>query len=107
MSIFPNPRHISLWIGLGWEPESIPAHLALGRLALEAGDYDKALHHLSIAQSVMEIGYELRTSIAKIYIDRDEPDRARVQLGEALALAEKAEDTGAIQSINALLRGLQ
>lgn len=95
-----------LWIALGWEPESIPAHLALGRLALEAGDDDKALHHLSIVLSVTEIGYELRTEIAKIYKERNENDRARVQLEEALPLAEEAEDRDAVRTINDLLRGL-
>ncbi|MCX6646896.1 MAG: hypothetical protein NTY09_11185 [bacterium] len=95
-----------LWIALGWEPESIPSHLALGRLALEAGDDDKALHHLSIALAVTEIGYQLRTRIAEIYIRRNEPDRARVHLDKALTLAEEAEDTGAVRTINGMIRGL-
>lgn len=95
-----------LWIALGWEPESIPAHKALGRLALESGDDEKALHHLSIVLSVTEIGYELRTSMAEIYIERGEPDRARVHLEEALILAEEAEETGAVRSINRMLRNL-
>jgi tetratricopeptide (TPR) repeat protein len=95
-----------LWIALGWEPESIPAHLALGRLALEAGDDDKALHHLSIALAVTEIGYQLRARIAEIYIRRNEPDRARVHLEKALTLANEAEDSDAVRTINGLIRGL-
>jgi tetratricopeptide (TPR) repeat protein len=95
-----------LWIALGWEPESIPAHNALGRLALEAGDYDKAVHHLSIVLTVTEIGYELRTSLAEIFIEREDIDKARAHLVEALLLAEEAEDDDAVRKINGLLRGL-
>jgi hypothetical protein len=95
-----------LWISLGWEPESIPAHLALGRLALEAGDDDKALHHLAIALAVIEIGYKLRTRIAEIYVIHNEPDRARVQLEKALSLAEEAQDNDAVRTINGMISDL-
>ncbi len=95
-----------LWIALGWEPESIPAHNALGRLALEAGDNDKVVHHLSIVLTVTEIGYELRTSLAEIFIEREDIEKARAHLDEALLLAEQAEDEDAVRKINGLLRGL-
>jgi len=92
-----------LWIALGFEPESIPAHLALGRLSLEAGDYDTALHHLSIALSVTEIGYELRIRMAEIYIEREDNDKARAHLEAARRLAEEAEDRNAMRRIDRLL----
>jgi tetratricopeptide (TPR) repeat protein len=91
-----------MWIGLGYEPASIPGHLALGRLALEAGDYDRALHHLSIALTVMEIGYELRMKMAEIYIEREDYEHARAHLDAAESLAEEADDRNALREIHRL-----
>ncbi len=93
-----------LWIALGWEPESVPAHLALGRLALLAKDDNKALHHLSIALTVTEIGYQLRTDMAEIYLKRGDKGKARAHLEVARDLAEKAKDAPALRRIRALLR---
>jgi len=95
-----------LWIALGYEPESVPAHLALGRLALEAGDDDKALHHLSIALTVTEIGYELRMRMAEICIRRGDGEKARAHLEVARRLAEEAEDRRALRMIRRMLSGL-
>ncbi len=92
-----------MWIALGWEPESIPAHRVMGRLALETGDEDRALHHLAIALSAVEIGYELRVRMAKIYIERDDFEKARAHLEAALDLAEQAEDSRAVREINRLM----
>ncbi len=91
-----------MWIALGWEPESVPGHLAYGRLALEAGDDDKALHHLAIALSVTEIGYELRIKMAELYIERDDMDKANVHLEVAQELAEEADDNAALSVIHEL-----
>lgn len=88
-----------MWTALGYEPGSVPGHRALGRLALEAGDYDKALHHLSIALSVTEIGYELRMRMAEIYIEREDFEKAGAHLDAAESLAEEAEDSEALRKI--------
>jgi len=88
-----------MWTALGWEPESIPGHLAYGRLALETGDNEKALHHLSIALTVMEIGYELRINMAEIFIEREDFEKAGAHLEVAGELAEEAEDSEAMSLI--------
>jgi tetratricopeptide (TPR) repeat protein len=95
-----------LWIALGYEPESVPAHLMLGRLALEAGDNEKALHHLAIALTGTEIGYELRMKMAEIYISEGETDKAREHLEVAKGLAEEAGDNQAVSEINRMLGNL-
>jgi len=92
-----------LWIGLGMEPESIPAHRVIGLLALESGDNDRALHHLAIALSATEIGYEARISMAEIYIERGDNVKAREHLEVALELAVEAEDHPAETRIKRLL----
>ena len=91
-----------MWIALGYEPSSIPGHLALGRLALEAGDDDKALHHLSIALTVTEIGYELRMKMAELYIEREDFEHARAHLDAAESLADEADDRNALREIRRL-----
>ena len=96
-----------LWIALGMEPSSIPAHLALGKLALEIGDNDKALHHLSIALSATEIGYQLRVRMAEIYIEKKEYDKAREHLEVAKELAEKNNDREYTEKINNLMKKLR
>ncbi|MFH1675631.1 MAG: hypothetical protein ABIC40_01315 [bacterium] len=96
-----------LWIALGMDPSSIPAHLALGKLALEIGDNDKALHHLSIALSATEIGYPLRAGMAEIYIGKKEYDKAREHLEVAKKLAEKENDREYINKINDLMRKIR
>ncbi len=96
-----------LWIALGWEPESVPAHKALGRLALEAGDNDKALHHLAIALAVTEIGYELRADMAEIYIGKEDYEKARAHLEIARELADEADNTQAQRRIGTLMRKLK
>jgi len=96
-----------LWIGLGMEPESIPAHRVIGLLALESGDKDRALHHLAIALSSTEIGYEARISMAEIYIERGDNVKAREHLEVALELAVEAEDHSAETRIKGLLRQIK
>jgi len=85
------------------EPSNIPVHEAMGRLMLEKGEYDKALEHLSIALTVLEIGYNLRIEMAKIYIERNMPSKAKAHLEAAKPLAQEADDTDALREINALL----
>jgi tetratricopeptide (TPR) repeat protein len=85
------------------EPSNIPAHEALGRLALEKGDNDSALNHLAIALSVTEIGYELRIRMAQIYIDQGDKEKARAHLEAAKPLAEEAQDNEAVREIERLM----
>lgn len=96
-----------MWVALGWEPESVPAHLTLGRLALEAGDKEKALHHLSITLTAIEIGYELRIRMAEIYIVQGEIENAREHLEVARHLAEDAENNDAVRVIDGMLDGIE
>jgi tetratricopeptide (TPR) repeat protein len=86
------------------DPSSVPSHLALGRLALESGDDDTALHELSIALAATEIGYELRIRMAEIYIARRDREKARSHLDVARTLAQEAGDRAALRRINGLLR---
>jgi tetratricopeptide (TPR) repeat protein len=97
----------ALWKGLGEEPGSVPMHLALGRLALEDKDYDRALHHLAIALAATEIGYELRIRMAEIYIEREDYGKARAHLEAARELAEEAQDREAVRKINGLMSQLK
>jgi thioredoxin-like negative regulator of GroEL len=91
-------------IGLQKDPSSVPSHLALGRLALESGDDQTALHELSIAITATEIGYELRMRMAEIYISQNDKEKARAHLNVAKTLAQEANDRTALRRINALLR---
>ncbi len=92
-----------LWIALGIEPESIPAHTAFGRVAIELGEDDSAAHHLSIALSVTEIGYLLRLELGRIFIDKSDTEKARVHLETAYALASEADDRDAMRNIETLI----
>ncbi len=90
-------------VTLELEPANIPAHKTLGILALETEDYDTALHHLAIALSVVEIGYELRIRMAEIYIEREDFEKAQAHLEAAKPLAEEEEDREAVRRIDSLM----
>ena len=92
-----------LLIAISLEPANIPAHEAFGKLSFEAGDNDTALHHLAIALTVKEIGYELRIRMAEVYIEREDFDKAQAHLEAAKPLAEEAEDNDAVRQINGLM----
>jgi len=96
-----------LWIGLGMEPESIPAHRLLGLLAMESGDHERALHHLAIALSATEIGYTARADMAAVYIEREDFKKAREHLDIAFGLATEADDRAAVGRIRNLQGKLQ
>lgn len=91
-----------LWVSLGMEPSSIPMHRLYGELALEVGGNEKAIHHLSIALTVVEIGYKLRTRLAGIYIERDETQKAAAHLDAAYDLAVEADDEQYVRRIHQL-----
>jgi tetratricopeptide (TPR) repeat protein len=90
-------------IAVDEEPGSIPAHITLGKLALESGDPDTAIHNLSIALAAVEIGYELRMQLAEAYINKGEGAKARPILEMAKSLASDAKDKKAVRKINGLM----
>jgi len=79
-----------MYVALGYEMESVASHKMMGRLLLETGQEEAALHFLSIALTVTEIGYELRMRMAEIYEGMGEYDRAWLHLQAAMSIAEEA-----------------
>ena len=94
-------------IALEEDPSSVPAHIVFGRVCLETGDHDLALHHLAIALAVTEIGYQLRIRMAEIYIQKGDLPKARAHLEKAKLLAQEAHDREALRKIASLLRRLR
>ena len=90
-------------VALQTEPGSVPDQIALGRLALETGDKDTALHHLAIAATATEIGYKLRIQMAEIYIEKKDFEKARAHLEMAKPLAQQAGDKAAVSRIDDLM----
>ncbi|HEX9744478.1 MAG TPA: tetratricopeptide repeat protein [bacterium] len=93
-------------ICLDLEPSNIPAHIELGKLLRDNGDSESALHHFAIALAGGEIGYEIRTWMAKQYISQGDFFKARSHLEKALALAEAEGDPESAAEINSLLSEL-
>jgi len=89
------------------DPGSVPGQIAMGRLALETGDNDSALHHLSIALAATEIGYKLRMKMAQIYIEKQDYAKARAHLDAAKVLAQEANDRAAVRQIGRLMGQLR